>query len=80
MMVRYWGRETGYRTFDILIDGEKLLTEDISKKWNKGSFINVEYSIPAEMLKNKQYINITFQSRENSIAGRVAAIRLLRAK
>ena len=80
LMVRYWGRETGYRTFDILIDGVKFLTENVSKKWNKGSFINVEYPIPAEMLKNKQYINITFQSRENSIAGRVAAVRLLHTK
>lgn len=80
LMVRYWGRETGYRTFDILIDGVKFLTENVSKKWNKGNFINVEYPIPAEMLKNQQYINITFQSRENSIAGRVAAVRLLHTK
>lgn len=78
LMVRYWGRETGNRTFDILIDGKKLVTENIAKKWNKNAFVNVEYPIPTEMLKNKQYITVTFQSKNNNTAGKVAAVRLLK--
>lgn len=80
LMVRYWGRETGKRTFDILIDGETIVTENISKKWNKSAYVNMEYPIPVEMLRNKQYITVTFKSAEYNIAGKVAAVRLLKAK
>ena len=39
-MVRYWGNESGSRTFDILIDGKVLVTENIVGKWNKNEFVN----------------------------------------
>ena len=56
------------------------MTENISKKWNKSAYVNMEYPIPVEMLRNKQYITVTFKSAEYNIAGKVAAVRLLKAK
>ena len=77
LMVRYWGNESGQRTFDILIDGKKLVEENLTGKWNKKEMINVEYPIPAEMLKGKSKVTVSFQSRPGHTAGGVFGVRLL---
>ncbi|MDR3262306.1 MAG: glycoside hydrolase family 127 protein, partial [Tannerella sp.] len=64
LMVRYWGNDGGNRTFDILIDNKPFITENIAGKWNKSEFVNVEYPIPAKMLKGKESITVRFQAKE----------------
>jgi len=78
LMVRYWGNEFGYRTFDILIDGEKLATESLSGKWNVSEFRNVEYLIPNSMVEGKSSIRVKFQAPASGTAGGVFYVRLLR--
>jgi uncharacterized protein len=78
LMVRYWGAETGNRKFDIYVDDQKLVSEDIAGKWNKGEFKNVEYVIPDEMVKNKASVRIKFQTVPENTAGSVYNVRLLR--
>lgn len=78
LMVRYWGDERGARSFDILLDGEKLVTENISGKWRKGDFENVEYSIPPAMLKGKESVTVRFQPSGDNIAGGIYRVRLLK--
>ena len=80
LMVRYWGNESGSRTFDILIDGKVLVTENIVGKWNKNEFVNVEYPIPANMLTGKSFITVRFQPKANNVAGGVFNLRLLTKK
>ncbi len=41
--------------------------------------INVEYTIPAEMLKGKSKVTVSFQSRPGHTAGGVFGVRLLTA-
>lgn len=65
LMVRYWGNEGGNRTFDILIDGEKLVTENIVGKWNINQFVNQEYPIPDSMTAEKSSITVKFQAINN---------------
>ncbi|WP_340114256.1 beta-L-arabinofuranosidase domain-containing protein [Maribellus mangrovi] len=78
LMVRYWGNEAGNRTFDILIDGEKLTTENLVGKWNKSEFFNVEYPIPNTMTEGKDYITVKFQAINSSnVAGGVFDVRIL---
>ena len=77
-MVRYWGNESGNRTFDILIDGQLLTTENIVGKWKHESFVNAEYPIPAEWLKGKSVINVCFQSKPGTVAGGVFHVRLVK--
>jgi DUF1680 family protein len=79
LLVRYWGNETGNRTFNILIDGELLVTENIFGKWNVNEFENVEYKIPNSMITGKTYITVTFSSSNDNYAGGVYDVRLLRA-
>lgn len=78
LMVRYWGNETDRnRSFDILLNGKILTDENISRKWGKSEFVNVEYAIPESMLQNSNNITIRFQSGERTVAGRVFRVRLV---
>ena len=80
LIVRYWAAETGSRKFDIYIDDEKLITEDISGKWNQRKFQEVEYAIPDSMVKGKESVRVKFQPLQGSTAGAVYYIRLARKK
>lgn len=78
LMVRYWGNENGNRSFDILIDGHVLTSENIVGKWGREAFVNAEYAIPTEWLKGKLVINVRFQSHPGTVAGGVYHIRLIK--
>lgn len=77
LMVRYWGNETADREFDILVDGKLLVTENLVGKWKRSEFVNVEYPLPADMLKGKKEVKVTFRSHPGKVAGGVFFIRLL---
>ena len=79
LMVRYWGAEVENKKFDIFIDDEKLISEDVAGKWNKKEFKNVEYRIPESMLKGKDFVRVKFVPQSGSIAGPVYYVRLLKA-
>lgn len=78
LMVRYWGAEWGSRKLDIYVDDEKLAMEDNTGKWNQSKFFDVEYAIPASLLKDKNHVRIKFQSLQNSTAGGVYFVRLVK--
>lgn len=78
LMVRYWGNEGGNRKFNILIDDELLITENIVNKWNVSEFVNVEYDIPESMLEGKESITVKFECLPYNIAGGVFKVRLLK--
>ncbi|HEY5508898.1 MAG TPA: DUF4986 domain-containing protein, partial [Paludibacter sp.] len=78
LLVRYWGNEACTRTFDILIDGVKLITENIVGKWNKSDFVNQEYLIPDKMSVGKDSIVVRFQAPSGA-AGGIYYLRVLRA-
>jgi DUF1680 family protein len=80
LIVRYWGAEGGNRKFDIYIDDEKLITEDISGKWNQKKFQEVEYVIPDSMVKGKVSVRVKFQPLPGNTAGAVYYIRMARKK
>ena len=78
LLVRYWGAETGNRTFDIYIDDQKLVTENISGKWNQNKFQSVEYEVPDNLVTGKESIRVKFKAQTGSLAGKVYYVRLLR--
>jgi len=80
LMVRYWGFEWGGRRFDISIDDEKLATVDNTDKRYHAKFQDVEYAIPASMLKGKDHIRVKFQALPGNSAGGVYHVRLTRLK
>jgi uncharacterized protein len=78
LLVRYWGAEWGNRQFEIYIDDQKLLTENNTGKWNQSKFLDITYSIPDSMVKNKKAIRVKFQALLGNSAGPVYYIRLVR--
>ena len=78
LLVRYWGAERGSRKFDIYIDDQKLVTEDITGRWKQPKFQNIEYVIPAEMLKGKERVRVKFQALPGNTAGAVYYVRLVK--
>ncbi len=78
LIVRYWGNERGNRAFDIYIDDEKLVTENIASKWNQQKFQDVEYAIPDAMINGKSKVRVKFQAQPNNSAGAVYYLRLAR--
>ena len=75
--VEYWGGFTGSKTFDILIDGEKIATENVSGK-KDGYFIDVQYDIPEEFTANKSHVTVRFQPHVGHRAGPIFAARMLK--
>ncbi|MCH5719452.1 DUF6805 domain-containing protein [Niabella hibiscisoli] len=80
LRIRYWGAENGNRTFDIYIDDQKILTENLKDKWNRVDMVEVEYVIPAAMLNGKDFIRVKFQATEPNTAGPLYYIRLVKPK
>jgi len=78
LMVRYWGNETTCsRTFDILVDGQKLATENLVNKWKSNDFVNQEYALPSSMVAGKKTVVVTFQATSGTIGG-LYGVRILR--
>ncbi|MGD8778752.1 MAG: glycoside hydrolase family 127 protein [Ignavibacteria bacterium] len=68
LVVHYWGGFTGSKTFDILVDGTKIATENISGK-KDGQFIDVKYNIDPGLISGKEKITIKFEPHIGHRAG-----------
>jgi len=77
LAVEYWGGFPGAKTFDIVVNGELIATENITNK-KDGQFIFIQYDIPEEITKGKNRITVKFQSHPNNTAGPVFGIRTIR--
>lgn len=64
----YWGDDAGGRTFDILVEGQRIATQTLDRN-HPGEFFEVEYPIPAELLAGKTSVKVSFQAAANSMAG-----------
>lgn len=76
LVVDYWGGFTGSKTFDILIDGTHIATENISNKLD-GSFLDISYPIPPELTAGKEAVEIRFSPKEGHRAGPVFGARTI---
>ncbi len=78
LQATYWGSE-GNRTFDILIDGQKLTTVTLNRD-KPGEFFDAEYPVPEAMTRGKQTIRLRLVPKERSTVGPVFGMRLFSAK
>jgi DUF1680 family protein len=77
LTVNYWGGYPGSKTFDIMVDGKVIATENISNK-KDGYFIDVTYDIPDKLTFDKRMVTITFKAHKGNIAGPVFGIRVIK--
>lgn len=74
----YWGSD-GLRTFDILVDGEKIAEQTINRN-KPNDFFDADYPVPERLTKGKQQITVKFQPHPKNIAGGVFGVLLLKAE
>jgi hypothetical protein len=77
LLVTYWGGDSGNRTFDILIDGQKVAEQRLASA-DPGRFLDKAYAVPADMTKGKEKVTVRFQARPGNFAGGVFGLRVLR--
>lgn len=82
LVVTYHGEERATRTFEILADGVRIGEQKIERH-RPGSatknFFDVEYPLPAELLKGKQKVTIRFQATGGNETAGVFGVRMVRA-
>jgi DUF1680 family protein len=77
LQLTYWGMDNRGRVFDVLVDGEKIATEDLNK-YKESRFYDISYPIPPALTKGKQQVKVTFQAKANNSAGPVYGVRSVR--
>jgi hypothetical protein len=65
-------------TFDILVNGQRVGTEEV-KAGSPPRFYDVQYTIPADSLKDLQKVTVRFQATEGNEIATVFGLRMIRA-
>jgi hypothetical protein len=75
--------ERAKRTFEILVDGQRIgegLIERFPPGSPTGRFYDLDYKIPAELVKEKQKVTLRFQATGGNETATVYAIRIVRSE
>ncbi|EHQ26595.1 hypothetical protein BDD43_0603 [Mucilaginibacter gracilis] len=73
----YWGMDNRGRTFDIMIDGIKLSTEDLNQ-YKESRFYDISYVVPIELTKGKQKVTVKLLPKKDNSAGPVYGCRVVK--
>ena len=79
LQVTYWGSDSGNRIFDILVDGQKITTQQLENN-KPGHFYYETYRLPQDLLRGRQTVTVKFQSHPGALAGGVFGVRILRTE
>ncbi|MBI1760261.1 MAG: glycoside hydrolase family 127 protein [Acidobacteria bacterium] len=82
LIATYHGEERATRTFEILVDGTRIGEQRIERHRPGSptkSFFDVEYAVPAELVKDKQKVTVRFQAMGGNETAGVFGVRLVRA-
>jgi hypothetical protein len=83
LIATYHSEERQTRTFEILIDGARVGVQAIERHRpgsSSGRFFDVEYAIPAEIVKGKQKVTVRFQATGDNGTAAVFGVRLIRGE
>jgi len=73
----YWGSDAGNRVFDILIDGNRIATQELDRN-KPNEFYVVVYPIPEAHTAGKESVRVRFQAHTGKLAGGVFDCRVVR--
>ena len=77
LVTKYCARERGARTFDVLVDGNLVHTENLVDN-HKPAFVFTETPIPAELVEGKKSVEVRFVPKKGNTAGGLFGLWLLR--
>lgn len=78
LVATYNSDEWRTRSFDILVDGQKV-GEQTVKRELPGHFYDVEYAVPAELLKDKINVTVRFQATGGNEIAALYGLRTIRS-
>ena len=78
LQASYWGDERP-RSFDILIDGQKLTTQKLGHD-RPGEFIDIDTPVPEALTRGKKAVRVKFVPHDRNTAGPVFGVRLFTEK
>ena len=81
LIVTYHSEERSKRTFEILVDGERVGVQTVERSppgSASGRFFDVEYKISSGLVKDKLKVTVRFQATENNEIAAVYGIRMIR--
>lgn len=76
LMVDYWGGFPGSKTFDIIVEGTLIKTENISNR-NMNKFISETYEVSTRLTKGKSKITVELRSHDGHRAGPIFGVRTI---
>ncbi len=76
LLITYWGGDNN-RIHDILIDGTLIATQEL-KHEHPNKFFDIEYAIPASLIKGKSFVTLKVQAHEGRTSGDIYGCRILR--
>ena len=83
LVVTYTTEERAKRTFEILVDGQRVGDGTI-ERYPPGSptgrFFDVDYKLPAELVKDKKKLTIRFQATGGNETAGIFGIRVIRVE
>jgi DUF1680 family protein len=77
LIATYWGMDNRGRQFDVLVDEQKIASEDLNK-YKESRFHDITYRIPTTLTNGKSKITVRFQPKEKNSAGPVYGVRLVK--
>jgi hypothetical protein len=78
LVVTYYSDEWRKRTFDVLVEGQKVGEQTI-EKGGPVHFFDVEYAIPATLAAGKHRVTVRFQVTNGNEIAAVFGLRMIRA-
>ena len=78
VVVTYHSDEWRKRTFDVLVEGQKVGEQTI-EKGGLVNFFDAQYTIPASLLQGKQKVTIRFEATNGNEIAAVFGVRMIRA-
>lgn len=78
LVITYYSDEWRKRSFDILVDGTHVASQVVEKNGSP-HFFDVEYALPAGVVKGKKTVTVRFEAAQGSEIAAVFGIRMIRA-
>lgn len=78
LVFTYWNDEWRKRTFEILVDGERIAEQTV-EKGGEPRFFDVRHALPAPLVAGKQKVTVRFQATGGNEIAAVYGIRSIRS-
>jgi uncharacterized protein len=75
LVCTYRGSEGRRRAFEVLVDGERVATEELMN--HPTEVFEAEYAIPEQLVRGKERINVRFKALPGATAGSIFDVRVI---